>query len=97
MRTFAWYAARSASVVLPGVVGEPSLAAVVELIALAQRMGLSGKVEIGGIPVEERQAMADLMIANRLIAGVTGVKLNDYGCALKAYRTDLVKIGRAHV
>ena len=31
------------------------------------------------------------MIANRLIASVTGVKLNDYGCALKAYRTDLVK------
>ena len=31
------------------------------------------------------------MIANRLIASVTGVRLNDYGCALKAYRTDLVK------
>ena len=31
------------------------------------------------------------MIANRLIAGVTGVKLNDYGCALKAYRTELIR------
>ena len=31
------------------------------------------------------------MIANRLIAAVTGVKLNDYGCALKAYRTDLIR------
>lgn len=30
-------------------------------------------------------------IANRIIAKVTGVKLNDYGCALKAYRSDLVK------
>lgn len=30
-------------------------------------------------------------IANRLIARVTGVRLNDYGCALKAYRSDLVK------
>jgi len=31
------------------------------------------------------------MIANRIIAKVTGVKLHDYGCALKAYRTDLVQ------
>lgn len=31
------------------------------------------------------------MIANRLIAKVTGVKLNDYGCALKAYRTELIR------
>lgn len=31
------------------------------------------------------------MIANRLIARVTGVDLHDYGCALKAYRTDLVR------
>lgn len=31
------------------------------------------------------------MIANRIIAKVTGVKLHDYGCALKAYRTDLVR------
>lgn len=30
-------------------------------------------------------------IANRLIAKVTGVTLNDYGCALKAYRTELVR------
>ncbi|HEY6895642.1 MAG TPA: glycosyltransferase family 2 protein, partial [Rhodocyclaceae bacterium] len=30
-------------------------------------------------------------IANRIIAKVTGVKLNDYGCALKAYRTDLIR------
>lgn len=31
------------------------------------------------------------MIANRLIAKVTGVALHDYGCALKAYHTDLVR------
>ncbi len=31
------------------------------------------------------------MIANRLIASVTGVRLNDYGCALKAYRTELIR------
>ena len=31
------------------------------------------------------------MIANRLIAKVTGVTLHDYGCALKAYRTELVR------
>ncbi|CAB1369235.1 glycosyltransferase family 2 protein [Denitratisoma oestradiolicum] len=31
------------------------------------------------------------MIANRIIAKVTGVRLHDYGCALKAYRTELVR------
>ncbi len=31
------------------------------------------------------------MIANRLIAKVTGVDLHDYGCALKAYRTELIR------
>jgi len=31
------------------------------------------------------------MIANKLIAKVTGVSLHDYGCALKAYRTDLIR------
>lgn len=30
------------------------------------------------------------MIANRIIAKVTGVRLHDYGCALKAYRSDLI-------
>jgi glycosyltransferase involved in cell wall biosynthesis len=30
-------------------------------------------------------------IANRLIARVTGVKLNDYGCSLKLYRARLIK------
>ncbi|MCK5235549.1 MAG: glycosyltransferase family 2 protein [Deltaproteobacteria bacterium] len=30
-------------------------------------------------------------IANRLISWVTGVKLHDYGCTLKAYRKDVVK------
>ncbi|MBM5800746.1 MAG: glycosyltransferase family 2 protein [Cyanobacteria bacterium K_DeepCast_35m_m2_023] len=29
-------------------------------------------------------------LANRLIAGVTGVKLHDYGCSLKAYRREVV-------
>ena len=29
-------------------------------------------------------------IANRLIAKVTGVKLHDYGCSLKAYRAELI-------
>jgi glycosyltransferase involved in cell wall biosynthesis len=29
-------------------------------------------------------------IANWIIGGVTGVKLNDYGCSLKAYRTELI-------
>jgi glycosyltransferase involved in cell wall biosynthesis len=31
------------------------------------------------------------MIANWLISRVTGVKLHDYGCSLKAYRRDVVK------
>lgn len=31
------------------------------------------------------------MIANRVIAWVTGVELHDYGCALKAYRTELIR------
>ncbi|MBI5196839.1 MAG: glycosyltransferase family 2 protein [Nitrospirae bacterium] len=31
------------------------------------------------------------MIANYLISMVTGVKLHDYGCSLKAYRADVVK------
>ena len=30
-------------------------------------------------------------IANRLIARMTGVKLRDYGCSLKAYRGDVIK------
>jgi glycosyltransferase involved in cell wall biosynthesis len=30
------------------------------------------------------------MIANRLIARVTGVRLHDYGCSLKAYRREVV-------
>lgn len=30
-------------------------------------------------------------IANRLIGRVTGVKLNDYGCSLKAYRGDVIR------
>jgi glycosyltransferase involved in cell wall biosynthesis len=31
------------------------------------------------------------MVANWLISKVTGVKLHDYGCSLKAYRRDVVK------
>ncbi len=31
------------------------------------------------------------MVANRLIAKVTGVELHDYGCSLKAYRLEVVK------
>ena len=30
-------------------------------------------------------------IANRIISFVSGIKLNDYGCTLKAYRKDIVK------
>ena len=30
-------------------------------------------------------------IANRLISSVSGVRLHDYGCTLKAYRSDVVK------
>ena len=30
-------------------------------------------------------------VANRLISRVSGVRLNDYGCTLKAYRTDVVR------
>ncbi|KKS00042.1 MAG: Glycosyl transferase family 2 [Candidatus Magasanikbacteria bacterium GW2011_GWC2_41_17] len=30
-------------------------------------------------------------IANKMIAGITGIKLNDYGCTLKAYRSDVIK------
>ncbi|MBE2237457.1 MAG: glycosyltransferase [Caldilineaceae bacterium] len=31
------------------------------------------------------------MIANRLISNVTDVRLHDYGCSLKAYRTEVLK------
>ena len=31
------------------------------------------------------------MIANRLIANITGVKLHDYGCSLKAYRAEVLR------
>ena len=31
------------------------------------------------------------IIANWLISNVTGVKLHDYGCSLKAYRRDVIK------
>ena len=31
------------------------------------------------------------MIANRLIANITGVKLHDYGCSLKVYRAEVLK------
>lgn len=31
------------------------------------------------------------MIANYLISKVTGVKLHDYGCSLKAYKSDVVR------
>ncbi len=31
------------------------------------------------------------IMANRLISWVTGVKLHDYGCSLKAYRSDVIK------
>ncbi|MBI4825822.1 MAG: glycosyltransferase family 2 protein [Nitrospirae bacterium] len=31
------------------------------------------------------------VMANRLISWVTGVKLHDYGCSLKAYKADVVK------
>jgi glycosyltransferase involved in cell wall biosynthesis len=31
------------------------------------------------------------MVANRLISGVTGVPLHDYGCSLKVYRRDVIK------
>jgi glycosyltransferase involved in cell wall biosynthesis len=30
------------------------------------------------------------LLANRLIAGVTGVRLHDYGCSLKAYRREVL-------
>jgi glycosyltransferase involved in cell wall biosynthesis len=30
-------------------------------------------------------------IANRVISGVTGVALHDYGCALKVYRADVIR------
>lgn len=30
-------------------------------------------------------------VANRLIASVTGVRLNDYGCSLKVYRGEVIK------
>ncbi len=31
------------------------------------------------------------LLANRLISRITGVRLHDYGCSLKAYRRDIVK------
>ena len=35
-------------------------------------------------------------IANRLIARITGVKLNDYGCSLKAFRANVIKSVRLY-
>lgn len=39
-------------------------------------------------------------VANQLIAWVTGVRLNDYGCTLKAYRAEVIKsvelVGEMH-
>jgi len=35
-------------------------------------------------------------IANRLISGMTGVRLNDYGCSLKVYRRDLLAQTRVY-
>lgn len=35
-------------------------------------------------------------IANRLIAKITGVKLNDYGCSLKAFRASVIKSVRLY-
>jgi glycosyltransferase involved in cell wall biosynthesis len=31
------------------------------------------------------------MMANRLISKITGLRLNDYGCTLKAYRSDIIR------
>ncbi len=31
------------------------------------------------------------MVANKLISFISGVKLHDYGCSLKAYRSDVIK------
>ncbi len=31
------------------------------------------------------------MVANRLISAISGVKLHDYGCSLKAYRREVIK------
>ena len=31
------------------------------------------------------------VVANRVISGVTGVQLHDYGCALKVYRADIIR------
>ena len=31
------------------------------------------------------------LMANRMISGATGVELHDYGCSLKAYRSEVVK------
>jgi glycosyltransferase involved in cell wall biosynthesis len=36
------------------------------------------------------------MLANRMISGATGVALHDYGCSLKAYRSDVVKALRLY-
>ncbi len=35
-------------------------------------------------------------VANKLISFVTGVRLHDYGCTLKAYRSDLIKSVRIY-
>jgi len=36
------------------------------------------------------------MLANRMISGATGVTLHDYGCSLKAYRSEVVKSVRLY-
>ncbi len=49
---------------------------------------------VSGWRVERRDKLARRLpsvIANRLISAVTGVKLHDYGCSLKIYRSEILK------
>ncbi|MCP3962247.1 MAG: glycosyltransferase family 2 protein [bacterium] len=49
---------------------------------------------VSGWRVERRDNLARRLpsvIANRLISAVTGVKLHDYGCSLKIYRSEILR------
>jgi len=40
---------------------------------------------------DEAPRMFVSRVANRMISAITGVRLNDYGCTLKAYRREIIK------
>lgn len=67
-----------------------------DIPGLIEKMENSPEVDMISGWRKERQDAAlsrklPSMIANRLISKVTGVRLNDYGCALKVYRREIIE------